>query len=183
MSRIGKAPIEIPEGIKVSLSENNIVTAEAKSGKLEFKVMPDIKVNIEGNLITLERPTEQKKHKSAHGLSRSIIASMVEGLYKGYEKHLELIGVGFKATNKGQILELSLGYSHDIVFVIPDEVSVATETLKGKAPKITLKSHDKQLLGQVAAKIRSLRKPEPYKGKGVRYSDEYVRRKTGKNKQ
>jgi large subunit ribosomal protein L6 len=150
-------------------------------GTLKQNVDPDITVQIENGELQLIRPTEQKRHKALHGLYRSLISNMVVGVSKGYETKQELVGVGYKASNEGQILSLSLGFSHEIFMQIPAEVSVATETLKGKNPTVTLKSVDKQLIGQIAAKIRSLRKPEPYKGKGVKFEGEVLRRKAGKS--
>lgn len=180
MSRIGKLPISIPDKIEVKVTDNNIVTVKGPNGELNQKIHPDITVKVEDNQVIVERPTEQKRHKAFHGLYRALINNMVIGVSKGFEKKLELVGVGFKASNQGQILELSIGYSHDVIFQLPEEINVTTETAKGKAPLITLQSANKQLLGQIASKIRSLRKPEPYKGKGIRYQDEYVRRKAGK---
>lgn len=180
MSRIGKAPIEIPEGVQVTVADKNVVTVKGPRGELSRKINADIKVEIIDSEIVLTRPTEQKRHKSLHGLYRSLIANMVEGVSKGYQIKEELVGVGYKVSNQGQLLEMSVGYSHDIVFLLPDEVKVTTETKKGSSPSIMLESNDKELIGQVAAKIRSMRKPEPYKGKGIRYADEYIRRKAGK---
>lgn len=181
MSRIGKAPITIPAGVEIKVDANNIVTVKGPKGELTQKVDSDLTINIENGVLTLARPTEQKRHKAMHGLYRSLLANMVVGVNEGYKLQQELVGVGFKATNQGQILDLSLGYSHGILMQIPSEVSVTTETVKGKNPTITLESADKQLIGQVAAKIRSLRKPEPYKGKGIRFVGEIVRKKAGKS--
>ncbi len=180
MSRIGKLPIEIPAGVTVTVSDDNVVTVKGPKGELSQDVDKDMKVNIEGNIITIERPSEQKNHKSLHGLYRSLINNMVIGVSEGYKIIQELVGVGYKASHNGQLLELSLGYSHSIVFEIPDEVKLETITERGKSPTIILESHDKQLIGQVAAKIRSMRKPEPYKGKGIRFKGEVIRRKAGK---
>ncbi len=180
MSRIGKLPIEIPAGVTVTVSDDNVVTVKGPKGELSQDVDKNMKVNIEGNIITVERPSEQKNHKSLHGLYRSLINNMVIGVSEGYKIIQELVGVGYKASHSGQILELSLGYSHSIVFEIPDEVKLETVTERGKSPTIILESHDKQLIGQVAAKIRSMRKPEPYKGKGIRFKGEVIRRKAGK---
>jgi len=181
MSRVGKNPISIPAGVEISIDESNLVTVKGPKGTLTQKVDSDLKLTIEEGVLTLVRPTEQKRHKAMHGLYRSLISNMIEGVANGYKLQQELVGVGFKATNQGQILDLSLGYSHGILMEIPKEVSITTETVKGKNPLITLESIDKQLIGQVAAKIRSLRKPEPYKGKGIRFLGEVIRRKAGKS--
>ncbi|MFM2015258.1 MAG: hypothetical protein RIQ51_748 [Bacteroidota bacterium] len=179
MSRIGKKPITIPAGVTVSVKDA-VVTVKGPKGTLTQEVDRDIIVEVEGNEVNVKRPTEQIRHRAMHGLYRSLIANLVKGVTEGYKKELELVGVGFKAANTGNILDLALGYSHNIIFEIPKELTVSTTTEKGQNPKIFLESADKQLIGQVAAKIRGLRKPEPYKGKGVRYSDEVVRRKAGK---
>ena len=180
MSRIGKQPIAIPAGVTVTIGNNNVITVKGPKGELKQTVDRDITLEIkEGNLL-LQRPTEQIRHRAMHGLYRSLLSNMVKGVTEGFKKQLELVGVGYKAANQGNTLDLSLGYSHNIIFEIPSELKVATATEKGKNPQITLEGIDKQLLGQVAAKLRSLRKPEPYKGKGVKYSDEVVRRKAGK---
>jgi large subunit ribosomal protein L6 len=181
MSRIGKKPIVIPAGVTVSVDGANIVTVKGSKGELKQAVDRDIVVKIEGNEVIISRPTDQNRHKALHGLYRSLIANMVSGVTEGFTKKLELVGVGFKASNAGNLLDLSLGYSHNIVFEIPKELTLATLTEKGSNPSITLTGIDRQLLGQVAAKIRSLRKPEPYKGKGVKYSDEVIRKKAGKS--
>lgn len=181
MSRVGKAPINIPSGVEITVGANNLITVKGPKGTLEQKIDSDLKVVIEEGVLTLERPTEQKRHKAMHGLYRSLLNNMVVGVSQGYKLQQELVGVGFKAANQGQILDLSLGFSHGILMEIPKEVSVVTETVKGKNPLITLESADKQLIGQVAAKIRSLRKPEPYKGKGIRFVGEVIRRKAGKS--
>ncbi len=180
MSRIGKAPIELPKGVTVDVSQGNVVTVKGPKGELTQKVDPDLTVKVEDGVLTVERPTEQKRHRSMHGLYRSLINNMVEGVTNGFARELELVGVGYRASNTGQLLELTIGYSHPVMFALPDEVKVETRTEKGKNPVVRLESIDKQLLGQIAAKIRSFRKPEPYKGKGIRYTDEYVRRKAGK---
>jgi len=179
MSRIGKKPITIPAGVTVSVKDA-VVTVKGPKGTLTQEVDRDIIVEVEGSEINVKRPTEQIRHRAMHGLYRSLIANLVKGVTEGYKKELELVGVGFKAANTGNVLDLALGYSHNIIFEIPKELTVSTTTEKGQNPKIFLESADKQLIGQVAAKIRGLRKPEPYKGKGVRYSDEVVRRKAGK---
>lgn len=180
MSRIGKKSINIPGGVTVDVTAHGTVTVKGPKGTLIQDVNPDIQVKVENNEIVVARPTDSKRHKSIHGLYRSLINNMVIGVSEGYKKDLELVGVGYKASNQGQILELNLGYSHNIFFALPDEVSLKTETPKGKNPIITLESIDKELIGQVAAKIKSLRKVEPYKGKGVRFVGEQVRRKAGK---
>jgi len=180
MSRIGYKPIPIPSNTEVKISDNNEVTVKGPKGELHLQVDPELILKVEDGEIKVDRPTEQKRHKSMHGLYRSLIANMVEGVSKGFKKTLIMNGVGFRANAKGQVLELSVGFSHPVIVVLPPEVKVTAEMQKGKSPTITLESYDKQLLGQVAAKIRAIRKPEPYKGKGIRYADEYVRRKAGK---
>lgn len=180
MSRIGKLPIDIPKGVEVTVSKGNLVTVKGPQGELTQQVNPDIVVKIENGRVELVRPTEQKRHKAMHGLYRSLLNNMVEGVTKGYEIKQELVGVGFRATSTGQLLELALGYSHSIFLQIPPEVKVEAVTERRANPIITLKSADKQLIGQVAAKIRSFRKPEPYKGKGIKYVGEQLRRKAGK---
>lgn len=180
MSRIGKKPINIPSGVTVDVSEHNTVTVKGPKGTLVREINPDISVTVEDNDIVFTRPTESKRHKSLHGLYRSLVNNMVIGVSEGYKKELELVGVGFKASNQGQVLELALGYSHSIYFALPDSIDLKTETPKGKNPTVTLEGIDKELVGQVAAKIKSLRKVEPYKGKGVRFKGENVRRKAGK---
>lgn len=180
MSRIGKKPINIPGGVTVDVTAHGTVTVKGPKGTLKQDVNPDIQVKVEGNEIVLTRPTDSKRHKSMHGLYRALINNMVIGVSAGYKKDLELVGVGYKASNQGQVLELSLGYSHSIFIALPNEISLKTETPKGKNPLITLEGIDKELIGQVAAKIKSLRKVEPYKGKGVRFVGEQVRRKAGK---
>ncbi len=181
MSRIGKNPVTITKGVNVSVGNDNVITVKGPKGELKQLIDPDIKVKVNEDKIELERPTDQIRHKAMHGLYRSLIHNMVQGVTEGYTKTLELVGVGFKATNQGNLLDLSLGYSHNILVEIPKELTIATAQEKGKNPKITLTSVDKQLLGQVAAKIRSLRKPEPYKGKGVKFEGEVLRRKAGKS--
>lgn len=180
MSRIGKLPISLPNSIQVTVADNNVVTVKGPKGTLSTPVDKDIIVKQQDGQLVVERPTEQKRHKAMHGLYRSLINNMVVGVTDGYKEQLELVGVGYKATVQGSILELSLGYSHNIFMSLPSEVSATAVTEKGKAPVITLESNDKQLIGQVAAKIRSLRKVEPYKGKGIRFVGEVVRRKAGK---
>jgi len=180
MSRIGKAPIALADGIEVSVAQDNVVTAKGPKGELNLAVNPDIKVVVADKTVTLERPTEQKRHKSMHGLYRTLIKNMVVGVSEGYKIDLELVGVGYRASISGQILDLSVGYSHNILIELPAEIKASVDSKKGKSPRVTLESTDKQLVGHVAAKIRSLRKPEPYKGKGIRYANEYIRRKAGK---
>lgn len=180
MSRIGKLPIQMPAGVTLSVASNNVVTVKGKRGELTLAVDPDITVKAEDNNIKLERPSEQKRHRAMHGLYRALIANMVKGVSEGFKKELELVGVGYRAANTGQVLEISVGYSHPIMMMIPKEVKLSTVSEKGKNPTIILESNDKQLLGAIAAKIRSFRKPEPYKGKGIKYSDEVLRRKAGK---
>jgi large subunit ribosomal protein L6 len=180
MSRIGKMPITIPEGVEIKVSDDNVVTVKGKLGEIEQQINKDMILKQEDGQLTIERPSESKEHKSQHGLSRALINNMVTGVSEGYTIVQELVGVGYKASNQGQVLELALGYSHSIFLELPPEVQVETLTERGKNPTITLKSHDKQLIGQVAAKIRSFRKPEPYKGKGILYKGEQIRRKAGK---
>ena len=180
MSRIGKLPIALPNNVEFAVAKDNVVTVKGPKGSLTTPVDKDIIVKQEENQIVVERPTEQKRHKAMHGLYRSLINNMVVGVSEGYKEQLELVGVGYKATVQGNVLELALGYSHNIFIAMPAEVTAIAVTEKGKAPVITLESNDKQLIGQVAAKIRSLRKVEPYKGKGIRFVGEVVRRKAGK---
>ncbi|MDG2226405.1 MAG: 50S ribosomal protein L6 [Flavobacteriales bacterium] len=180
MSRIGKAIIEIPEGVEINISEDNIVSVKGKLGELSEKIYADLEVSITEGVLEVKRSSESKVHKAQHGLSRALIANMVEGVSTGYSIEQELVGVGYRAKNSGQVLELALGFSHPIIFEVPSEVKVSTVSEKGKNPQIKLESMDKQLVGQVAAKIRSFRKPEPYKGKGVRFKGEEVRKKAGK---
>ncbi len=179
MSRIGILPIQIPEGVTVTVNEN-VIIVKGPLGELSQEINNDIKVKIEENHMVLERPTDQKRHKALHGLYRSLVFNMVTGVSEGYTIQQELVGVGFKAEAKGQRLELNLGFSHDIYIELPEEVKVETVTERRKNPVITLKSHDKQLIGQLAAKIRSFRPPEPYKGKGIRFVGEQIRKKAGK---
>lgn len=180
MSRIGKKPISIPAGVTITVSADNTVTVKGPKGELKQQVDREIKLEVKDNVMHVSRPTDQIRHRSLHGLYRALITNMVKGVTEGFKKNLELIGVGFKASNQGNLLDLSLGYSHNIIFEIPKELKVTTVQEKGQNPTISLEGNDYQLLGQVAAKIRSLRKPEPYKGKGVRYSGEIVRKKAGK---
>ena len=180
MSRIGNKPISINDGLSIEVSDSNLVTVKGPKGTLFQQVNSDLSIKIEEGVLAVSRPTEQKRHKAMHGLYRSLISNMVEGVTNGYKKELELVGVGFKASAQGNVLELNLGHSHSIFLQIPTELSVVAETLKGKNPKVTLEGIDKQLIGQVAAKIKSLRKSEPYKGKGVKFVGEIIRRKAGK---
>lgn len=181
MSRIGNAPITIPEGVEINVSNDNVVTVKGKLGELSESINSSIKVSIENLELSLSRPNDEKQLRSLHGLYRALINNMVVGVSTGYTIEQELVGVGYRAKSQGQKLELSLGFSHPIVFQLPVEVKVTAVTEKGKNPSIKLESFDKQLIGQVAAKIRSFRKPEPYKGKGVKYVGEEIRRKAGKS--
>jgi large subunit ribosomal protein L6 len=181
MSRIGKLPVNLPKGVTVSVSDNNMVTVKGPLGELSQTVDKDMKVEVVDNQVVISRPSESKNHKSLHGLFRAIIANMVTGVSQGYKKELELVGVGFRAEAKGQQLEMSLGYSHEIIIQLPKEVKVETKTERRSNPIITLSSIDKQLIGHVAAKIRSLRPPEPYQGKGIKFVGEQLRKKAGKS--
>ncbi len=180
MSRIGKQPVVLPKGVTVTVGEHNLLTVKGPKGELKQSIDRDIKIEVKEGQVDLSRPTDQIRHRALHGLYRSLVWNMVKGVTDGYKRQLELIGVGFKASNQGNVLDLALGYSHNIIFEIPKELKLATSQEKGENPKITLEGVDKQLIGQVAAKIRSLRKPEPYKGKGIRYVGEVVRKKAGK---
>ena len=177
MSRVGKLPITIPAKTEVSVADNNVITVKGPKGTLSEKVDRDIIVKVEEGKMIVERPTDQKRHKALHGLYRALINNMVKGVSEGYKKTLDVIGVGFRANTQGQLLELSIGFSHPIYVLIPDEIKVSTVSEKGQPPRVILESTDKQLVGQVAAKIRSLRKPEPYKGKGIKYTEEILRKK------
>ncbi len=181
MSRIGRKPVEFPAGVTVAVGSDNVITVKGPMGELKQLIDRDIKVEVVGSTVEFNRPTDQIRHRAMHGLYRSLISNMVKGVTEGFKKELELVGVGYKAANQGNILDLALGYSHNILFEIPKELKIATAQEKGKNPVITLESIDKQLLGQVCAKIRSLRKPEPYKGKGVKFVGEVLRRKAGKS--
>ena len=181
MSRIGKLPIPMPNGVELTVADNNVVTVKGAKGTLVQKFDSDLKINVQDGQIVIERPTEQKRHKALHGLTRALLNNMVVGVSEGYKLELELVGVGYRASNEGQLLELAVGYSHPIFIALPDEVKLSTDTQKGKAPRVILESIDKQLVGQVAAKIRSMRKPEPYKGKGIKFVGEVLRRKEGKS--
>ena len=180
MSRIGKQLITIPAGVTITVGNDNIVTVQGPKGELKQAIDRDIKVEVKDGHASVVRPTDQIRHRALHGLYRALINNLVKGVTEGYSKKLELIGVGFKAASQGNVVDLALGYSHNIIFEVPKELKVATEQLKGQNPIITLEGIDKQLIGQVAAKLRSLRKPEPYKGQGVRYVGEVVRKKAGK---
>jgi len=181
MSRIGILPIEVPAGVTVTVSDDNIVIVKGPKGELKQKVDRDITIRIEAGHVIVSRPTEQKRHKAMHGLYRSLINNMVHGVSQGYKIEQELVGVGYRAEAKGQILEMSLGFSHEIHLQVPVEITLATKTERRANPIITLESADKQLIGHVAAKIRSLRAPEPYKGKGIKFVGEVLRRKAGKS--
>jgi len=181
MSRIGKLPVNLPAGVTVTVSDTNVVSVKGPLGTLTQKVDKDLRVEVENNQLIVIRPDEEKRSKSLHGLYRALISNMVIGVTEGYKKELELVGVGYRAEAKGQQLEMSLGYSHDIIMELPKEVTVATRTEKRSNPIVTLTSTDKQLIGHIAAKIRSLRPPEPYKGKGIKFVGEQLRRKAGKS--
>jgi large subunit ribosomal protein L6 len=180
MSRIGNKPINLPEGVSIDIAADNVVTVKGPKGELTQAVNPEMKVTVEEGVCTVARPTEQKRHKALHGLYRALINNMVEGVNTGYKKELELVGVGYKASVANNVLELNLGYSHNIYLQVPAEVQASAKMEKGKNPIVTLESTDKELIGQVAAKLRELRKIEPYKGKGVRFVGEQIRRKAGK---
>ena len=181
MSRIGKNPINIPAAVTITTDNNNVVTVKGPKGELKQTVDKDITISQEDSVLTVSRPTDQKRHRALHGLYRSLINNMVIGVTEGYKLEQELVGVGYRASNVGNTLDLVLGYSHHYVFQLPKEIQVTTASEKGKTPKIILESIDKQLIGQVAAKIRSLRAPEPYKGKGIKFVGEVLRRKAGKS--
>jgi len=181
MSRIGKAPITLTKGVEISISKENLVTVKGPKGELTQQLDPAITVKVEEDQVTLERASDAKDHRAKHGLYRSLISNMVVGVTEGYTTKQEFVGVGYRATVSGQKLEMALGYSHPIIFELPKEIKAEATAEKGKAPMVILTSHDKQLIGQVAAKIRSLRKPEPYKGKGIKFAGEQLRRKAGKS--
>lgn len=181
MSRIGKLPIALASNVQVSIAPDNVVTVKGPKGELTQAVDSDITVTVEDGKLLVQRPTEQKRHKALHGLYRALLNNMVQGVTEGYKIEQELVGVGYRATNQGNTLDLVLGYSHHYVFQLPAEIKVTTTAEKGQTPKIILEGIDKQLLGQVAAKIRSLRAPEPYKGKGIKFVGEVLRRKAGKS--
>lgn len=180
MSRIGKLPITVPSGVTIDVKPSQ-VSVKGPKGTLSQKLEDGVSVKLDGSTLVVERATEQKRHKALHGLYRSLIANMIKGVTEGYKIEQELVGVGYRASNQGQMLDLVLGYSHHVVFELPSEIKVATRQERGANPIITLESYDKQLLGQVAAKIRSLRTPEPYKGKGIKFVGETLRRKAGKS--
>ncbi len=180
MSRIGNAPISIPSGVSIEVDKSNVVTVKGPKGELKQPINSEMVVEIEDGVLNVKRPTEQKRHKAFHGLYRSLINNMVVGVSDGYKKELELVGVGYRATNTGNLLELMLGFSHPIYFMVPGEIKVNTVSEKGKNPIVQLEGIDKQLIGQVCAKIRAFRKPEPYKGKGIKFVGEEIRRKAGK---
>lgn len=181
MSRVGKLPVKIAKGVDVTVSADNVVTVKGPLGQLTQQVDSSITVEVADGQVSFTRNSDNKQIRAFHGLYRALVNNMVVGVSSGYEKKMELVGVGYRASNKGQELELSLGYSHNMVFRVPDEIQLATETLRGQNPTITLKSFDKELIGLVAAKIRSFRKPEPYKGKGIKFAGEVIRRKAGKS--
>ncbi|MFN5335525.1 MAG: 50S ribosomal protein L6 [Bacteroidota bacterium] len=180
MSRIGKKPVVVPQGVTITVGKDNVITVKGPKGELKEAIDRDITVEVADGQVTFSRPTDQGRHRALHGLYRSLVSNMVKGVTDGYTRQLELVGVGYKAANQGNVLDLALGYSHNIIFEVPKELKVATAQEKGQNPIITLEGIDKQLLGQVSAKLRSLRKPEPYKGKGVKYVGEFIRRKAGK---
>lgn len=180
MSRIGKNPISVPSGVTIDVSKGNLVTVKGPKGELKQQVAPELGVNLEDGTLTVTRPNDSKRNRSFHGLYRSLIANMITGVTDGYEINLEVVGVGYRAENKGNLLIMTLGFSHPIYFMVPEEVKVETISAKGKAPIVKLTSTDKQLVGQIAAKIRAFRKPEPYKGKGIKFLGEELRRKAGK---
>ncbi|MEO6758707.1 MAG: 50S ribosomal protein L6 [Saprospiraceae bacterium] len=180
MSRIGKLPISLPAKVEVSVASDNVVTVKGPKGSLSQKVDPDIKIEMEDGTLVVTRPTDQKRHKALHGLYRALINNLVVGVSQGYTKEMEVIGVGYRVENQGNVLTLTVGYSHPIIFSIPSEIKVTTAMEKGSPPLIRLEGIDKELLGQVCAKIRGFRKPEPYKGKGIMFKGEKIRRKAGK---
>jgi large subunit ribosomal protein L6 len=181
MSRIGKKPVAIPSGVNIVVGKDNIISVKGPKGELKQAIDRDIVVEVKDSEVVFIRPTDQIRHRAMHGLYRALVGNMVQGVTEGFKKEMELVGVGYKASNQGNLLDLSLGFSHNIIFEIPKELKVATSQEKGDNPRIVLEGVDKQLLGQVAAKIRGLRKPEPYKGKGVKYKGEFIRRKAGKS--
>jgi large subunit ribosomal protein L6 len=181
MSRIGKLPVTLPKGVTVDVSETNVVSVKGPLGELKQSISKDLKVEVVDNTIVLYRPSDSKNHKSMHGLYRALLSNMVTGVSQGFKKELELVGVGYRAEAKGQNLEMSLGYSHEIIMLLPSDIKVETKTERRSNPIITLTSIDKQLVGHVAAKIRSLRPPEPYKGKGIKFVGEQLRKKAGKS--
>ncbi len=180
MSRIGNLPIELTGNVSIDVTDSNFVTVKGPKGELSTQLDPDILVSIEDGTMFVKRPTDQKRHKSMHGLYRSLLSNMVVGVTEGYKRELEVIGVGYRAAITNGVLELALGFSHPVYFMAPEGVTLSVDTKRGKNPIVIVEGSDKQMVGQVAAKIRELRPPEPYKGKGIRYVDEYVRRKAGK---
>ena len=180
MSRVGRLPIGIGDGVTIDVASNNFITVKGPKGELSLQVDPDIEVKQEDAALVLSRPTDQKRHRAMHGLYRALLNNMVEGVTTGFKKELEVIGVGYRAAMSNGVLELALGFSHPIYFLAPAGISLEVDTNRGKNPIIIIEGIDKQMVGQVAAKIRSLRLPEPYKGKGIRYVGEYIRRKAGK---
>ncbi|MBL7803112.1 MAG: 50S ribosomal protein L6 [Saprospiraceae bacterium] len=180
MSRIGKMPIAVPAKVEISVASDNTVTVKGPKGTLSQKVDPDIKVSLEEGNVVVERPTDQKRHRALHGLYRALLNNMVTGVSQGFVKEMEIVGVGYRVENQGNLVTFMLGYSHPVIFAIPQEVKVTTGMEKGQPPFIKLECHDKELLGQVCAKIRGFRKPEPYKGKGIMFKGEIIRRKAGK---
>jgi large subunit ribosomal protein L6 len=181
MSRIGKLPIELPKGVTVTVEKGNYVTVKGPKGEIKQQINPDMTIEVNDTEVVLTRPSEQKRHKALHGLSRALLGNMVEGVSEGYKIEMEMVGVGYRAAVKGSVLEMSVGYSHDIHFQFPKEVQIEAKQEKRGNPMLTITSADKQLIGQVAAKIRSLRPPEPYKGKGIKFVGEHIRRKAGKS--
>ena len=181
MSRIGNKPVTTPSGVTITIGSDNVLTVKGPKGELKQAIDRDITVEVKDGQVVFTRPTDQIRHRALHGLYRSLVSNMVKGVTEGYKKQLELVGVGFKASSQGNVLDLSLGYSHNIIFEVPKELKVATQQEKGQNPTILLEGIDKQLLGQVASKLRGLRKPEPYKGKGVKFVGEVLRRKAGKS--
>jgi len=179
MSRIGRKIIELPKGVEVKI-EKNLVTAKGSKGSLSQAVDPDMTVNLDNGILTVSRPTEQKRHKALHGLTRALLNNLVTGVSEGFTKEMELVGVGYRVTNTGNLLEIAVGFSHPIMFALPSEVKVETVTEKGSNPKIIIRGMDKQLVGQICAKIRSFKKPEPFKGKGIKFAGEVLRKKAGK---
>jgi len=180
MSRIGKQPVKVPTGVTITVGKDNVLSVKGPKGELKQEIDRDITLEVKDGTVVFNRPTDQIRHRAMHGLYRALVANMVKGVTEGFSRKLELVGVGYKASNQGNLLDLSLGYSHNIIFEVPKELKVATAQEKGQNPTISLEGIDKQLIGQVSAKIRGLRKPEPYKGKGVKYVGEYIRRKAGK---
>lgn len=181
MSRIGKLPITIPAGVTVTVDNDNLVTVKGPKGQLTQSVNADIKINVDGGVVTVTRPSDEKEHRALHGLYRALINNMVIGVSEGYRKELELVGVGYRASNAGQQLDLTVGFTHNIHMLLPVEIKIETKSERNKNPLIILESCDKELIGLVCAKIRSFRKPEPYKGKGIRFVGEVIRRKSGKS--